>query len=94
MGSIGRCSRTKLGMSGLRPHGGVADLLEELDGVVGGADVGVLVHLQGDLLPVALRVLGELADQRGRATASPGVVVVQPSASQNHSTFSCAGVKA
>jgi len=47
----------------------VPDLLEELDRAVTRADIGVLVHLQADLLTVAGRVLGQFTDQRCGAAA-------------------------
>ncbi len=56
----------------------VVDLGEERDRVVAGADVGVLVQLEADLLAVARRVLGELPDPRRRDGPGLGGEVVVP----------------
>jgi hypothetical protein len=51
-------------MSGCGPG---ADLRQEGDGAISGVDVGVFVHLEGDLLAVTPRILSQLADHGGCA---------------------------
>src|SRR5690606_1251789 len=61
---------------GVEPDGVVVDVADELDGVVGRADVGVLVHLQAELEAVAARMVAELADALDGEGAQGRVVVV------------------
>ena len=58
------------------------DFLEELHRVVAGPDVGVFIHLEGDLLAVTGSVLGQLADQRRSAAPRLRRLIVMPTLGQ------------
>jgi hypothetical protein len=58
----------------VEPRGGVVDVVEEPHRAVGGAQVGVLIELQGDLEPHRPGVLGELAVARHGQRPHLGIV--------------------